>query len=200
MVTAARPGPWARLRPALFLCLASAFVLASGRARGEDAPAAALSDYRIKAAYLYYFTTFVDWPPDTFSKSGDALVIGVLGEDPFGAVLDETLRGKTVKDRPLRVKRFASIKEARDSHILFISSSEQDRLASILKALEGTTVLTVGEIDHFASRGGEIGFRVEDRKVRFDINVTAVERARLKVSAQLMKLGHIVEEPGRQGG
>jgi len=199
MVKAARSSRWTRLRPALFLCLASAFALASDRARGDDA-SAARSDYRIKAAYLYYFTTFVDWPSETFSKSGDALVIGVLGEDPFGAILDETLRGKTVKDRPLLVKRFASIKEARDSHILFISSSEQDRLASILKVLEGTTVLTVGEIDHFASRGGEIGFRVEDKKVRFDINVTAVERARLKVSAQLMKLGRIVEGPGHPGG
>ncbi len=188
-----------RLR-VLPICLAATFIMAFGPSYGEDASVAGLSDYRVKAAYLYYFTTFVDWPPETFSRSGDALVIGILGEDPFGGILDETLRGKTVNNRRFIVKRFGSIKEARESHILFISSSERDRLPYILKMLEGATVLTVGEIESFASRGGEIGFRVEDKKVRFDINVAAVERARLKISAQLMKLGRIVEGSERQGG
>ena len=120
--------------------------------------------------------------------------------DPFGAILDDTLRGKTINNRRFVVKRFQNIKEARDSHLLYISTSERDRLPSILKALEGAAVLTVGEIDQFASRGGQIAFRMEDKKVRFDINIAAVERARLKISAQLMKLGRIVEESGRQGG
>ena len=191
----------ARLRRgALFLGLAAALISGGGGARGDDSVTRGLSEYRIKAAYLYYFTTFVAWPPETFARSGEALVVGILGEDPFGAILDDTLRGKTVDNRRVVVKRFGNIREARDSHILFISASERDRLASILKALEGAAVLTVGEIDHFASRGGQIAFRMEDKKVRFDINVTAVERARLKISAQLMKLGRIVEESDRQGG
>ena len=185
---------------ALLICLAATFIAAGGRARGGESAPGSLSEYQIKAAYLYYFSTYVDWPPESLSRTGEPLVIGVLGVDPFGAILDDTLRGKTINNRRFVVKRFQNIKEARDSHLLFISTSERDRLPSILKALEGAAVLTVGEIDQFASRGGQIAFRMEDKKVRFDINIAAVERARLKISAQLMKLGRIVEESGRQGG
>jgi len=185
---------------ALLLCFAAGLIVADGGARGDEAPSGILSEYRVKAAYLYYFTTFVNWPPEAFPNAGDEVVIGVLGEDPFGAILDETLRGKTVGNRKLVVRRFGSVKDVRESHVLFISSSEQDRLASILKVLDGAAVLTVGESDGFASRGGQIAFRTEDKKVRFDINVAAVERAPLKVSAQLMKLGRIVRESQRHGG
>ncbi len=185
---------------ALLLGLAAALIAAGGRARGGEPAPGALSEYQVKAAYLYYFSTYVDWPPESLSRTGEPLVIGVLGVDPFGAILDDTLRGKTINNRKLVVKRFQNFQDARDSHILFISSSQRDRLPSILKALEGAAVLTVAEIDQFASRGGQIAFRMEDKKVRFDINVSAVERARLKISAQLMKLGRIVEGSGRQGG
>ena len=184
----------------LAILLIVACGVAGSRTWGDEAPHAGLSDYQVKAAYLYYFSTFVDWPAETFSRSGDPLIIGVLGEDPFGKVLDETIQGKTVNARRLIVKRFQTIKDARESQILFISSSEEEHLANIFKALEGSTVLTVGEAERFASRGGQIGFRMEDRKVRFDINVAAVGHARLKISAQLMKLGRIVEGSERQGG
>jgi len=187
-------------RGAVLLGLTAALIAWGGRALGDEPGPGSLSEYQVKAAYIYYFTTYVDWPPDTFSRSGDALVVGVLGEDPFGSILDDTLRGKSVGSRRLVVKRIGNIKEARECHILFISASERDRLATIFKGLDGAAILTVGEVDHFASRGGQIAFRMEDKKVRFDINVTAVERARLKISAQLMKLGRIVEGTERLGG
>lgn len=187
-----------RFRPALLLFAVTALLAAGGPARGEEGAPGSLSDYQVKAAYLYYFTTFVDWPPEAFERTGNELVVGVLGEDPFGEILDATLRGKSVNNRPLVVRRFASIKDARDSHILFISASERDRIPSILKALDGAAVLTVADVDGFATRGGQIAFHTIDRKVRFDINVAAVERARIKISAQLMKLGRIVRA-GREG-
>jgi hypothetical protein len=191
----------ARLRAgAALFCLATVFIAGWEPIRGEKAASGALSEYQIKAAYLYYFSSFVEWPPESFPRKDENLVIGVLGVDPFGSILDDTLHGKTINNRRLVVKRFQNIKDARDSHILFISSSERDRLPSILKVLEGAAVLTVGDIEQFATRGGQISFRMEDKKVRFDINAAAVERARIKISAQLMKLGRIVEEPGRQGG
>ena len=186
-------------RRLLVLCLGGMLLAAGGGARGDETAKGVLSEYQIKAAYLYYFTTFVDWPSESYSRTDETVVVGVLGEDPFGAILDETLRGKSVNSRKLVVKRFSSIKEARDSHVLFISSSERERLPSILKALEGAAVLTVGDLDQFASRGGQIAFRTEDKKVRFDINVAAVQRAHLKISAQLMKLGRIVDGSGREG-
>ena len=195
MVTRARPNRGARL-----LCLAATLLAIGGRVVGDDTSPGGPSEYQIKAAYLYYLSTFVDWPPATFSHKDDALVIGVLGEDPFGDILDDTIRGKAVNSKRLVVKRMDSIKEARGCHILFVSSSEQDNLSYILKALDGVAVLTVGDVDEFASRGGQIGFRTEGKKVRFDINVAAAERAGLKISAQLMKLGRIVEGSERQGG
>lgn len=185
---------------ALLLCLAACLV-AWGRVEpGDESSAGAVSEYRIKAAYLYYFSTFVEWPPETLSKSGRTLVIGVLGEDPFGAILDETVRGKSAHDSRLVVRRFARATDALESHVLFISSSEQDRLPYVLKVLEGANVLTIGDSERFADQGGQIGFRTEGKKVRFDINVAAAERARLKISAQLLKLGRIVETAGRGGG
>ena len=195
MVGPPRPCP-----RALLICLAVALIAGGGRTQGDDAASGIPSEYQIKAAYLYYFSTFVEWPPDAFARNGDDLVIGVLGEDPFGEILDNTIRGKAVYNKRLIVKRFESIKDARESHILFISTSEQGRLPNILEALKGANVLTVGEIDGFASRGGGIGFRMEGRKVRFDINVAAVERSRIKVSAQLMKLGRIVKDSESGGG
>lgn len=190
----------ARLRlVGLALCVGFTAAIAAGDARGAEASPGALSDYQVKAAYLYYFTTFVEWPPEAFARTGSDLVIGVLGEDPFGTILDDTLRGKSVHNRALVVRRFATIKEARDSHILFISASEQDRIPSILKALDGAAILTVGDLESFAIRGGQIAFHTRDKKVRFDINVAAVERSRIKISAQLMKLGRIVRGPGREG-
>jgi hypothetical protein len=183
----------------LVLSLGIAGLVAAGPALGAEPSAGALSDYQVKAAYLYYFTTFVDWPPESFAQTGNELIIGVLGDDPFGGILDDTLRGKSVNNRRLVVRRFASARDARDSHILFICASEQDRVPSILKALEGTAVLTVGDVDGFATRGGQIAFHTVDKKVRFDINVAAVERARIKISAQLMKLGRIVRGTAREG-
>jgi len=186
--------------PSFALLLAAALLAAVPGAGAAPAPPAALSEYPGKAAYLYYFTTFVDWPSETFARTGETLVIGVLGEDPFGAALDETLRGKSVNNRRIVVRRFVTPRDARDSHILFISASERDRLATILKGLDGAPVLTVGDLDGFATRGGAIAFRMEDKRVRFDINAAAVERSGLKVSAQLMKLGRIVDGRPGEGG
>jgi hypothetical protein len=187
-------------RRLLALCLVVMLLPAGAGAGRAETAAGGLGEYQIKAAYLYYFTTFVEWAPETYSRTGEALVIGLLGVDPFGSILDDTVRGKSFNNRKIVVRRFASLKDVRDCHVLFISASERDRLPSILKTLEGAAVLTVGDLDRFAVRGGQIEFRTEEKKVRFDINVSAVEKAHLKVSAQLMKLGRIVDATGHQGG
>src|SRR5439155_7453719 len=114
---------------------------------------------------------FVDWPASAFPPTGDAVIIGVIGEDPFGAILDEVLQGKTCcHDRKLVVRRFQRIENVTECHVLFISSSEEARLADILQTLDGASVLTVGEMDGFAERGGMIGFHREGNKMRFEIN------------------------------
>jgi hypothetical protein len=123
-------------------------------------------------------------------------VIGVLGQDPFGEVLDKTLSGKTILDKKVEVKRFETVGAASKAQILFVSSSEKSRLAEILKALEGASVLTVGEIDGFAERGGMIALKLRSDVVRFDINLDQVERARLKMSSQLIRLAKQVISKG----
>ena len=181
------------------LGLAVVLLAALGAPSDLDLCAAELSEYQVKAAYLYYFATFVEWPAGTLDRGAEGLVIGVLGEDPFGGILDDTLRGKSIGGHPVVVRRFTNPQEARESQILFISASEEDRLSAVLKTLDGAHVLTVGDLNRFASRGGTVAFRTEENKVRFDINVDAVERARVKISAQLMKLGRILHDTGHQG-
>ncbi|HKQ62541.1 MAG TPA: YfiR family protein [Candidatus Polarisedimenticolaceae bacterium] len=149
--------------------------------------AESLSEYGIKAAYLYYFATFVEWPAAP-STVGTPFVVGVLGEDPFGPVLEETLRGKAVGDRPFVVRRLRRAKDARECAILFVSPAEGERLEAILEDLAGAPVLTVGDTARFVQRGGHVGLWMEGKKVRFEIGLAAVERSGLKVSSQLLKL------------
>ena len=155
--------------------------------------------HQVQAAFLFNFAKFVTWPDDAFQRSENSLIIGVLGEDPFGAVLEETIRDKTVMGKKLAVKRFVRIQDAVNSHILFLSSSEESHLPHILKVLEKNTVLTVSDMEQFGERGGMVAFTVEDQKVRFNVNVDAVERAGLKMGSQLLKLAKIVGDKSQTG-
>jgi len=146
-------------------------------------------EYQVKAAFLYNFAKFVEWPAEALSPTTDVVVIGVFGEDPFGAILEQTLEGKTCcHDRRLVARRFRRGKDATSAQILFIGASEDGRLADILANLDGASVLTVSDIDHFTDRGGMIGFRREANKVRFEINADAAAHAGLTISSQLLKL------------
>ena len=149
------------------------------------------AEYEVKAAFLYNFARFVEWP-DAPGGEGP-FIITVLGRDPFGTALDDTLRGKTIGQRRIAVRRVSRPDEVGASRIVFISDSEKDRLPAILETLASTPVLTVGEMDQFAERGGTIRFRVEQDRIRLDINVSAAERSRLRISSQLLKLARIVD-------
>lgn len=182
-----------------FLCLPLVLCIAvsSGVVAGAESPAPTM--HQVQAAFLFNFAKFVTWPDDAFQRSENSLIIGVLGEDPFGAVLEETIRDKTVMGKKLAVKRFVRIQDAVNSHILFLSSSEESHLPHILKVLEKNTVLTVSDMEQFAERGGMVAFTVEDQKVRFNVNVGAVERAGLKMGSQLLKLARIISDKPRTG-
>lgn len=159
-----------------------------------EAPAQtrALTEYEAKAGFLYHFGAFVDWPATAFTNTDGAFIVGVLGADPFGGVLDEVMGGKAIRKKPVRVQRFARVEDAVSSHILFVSASEAPRLPAILATLDRTNVLTVSELERFAERGGMIALRMVDKKVRFDINVDAAKRAGLKLSSQLLTLARVV--------
>jgi uncharacterized protein DUF4154 len=154
-------------------------------------------EYQVKAAFLYNFAKFVEWPAGAAGPTAP-IVICVIGHDPFGAVLDQTVQSKTINGRPLAVKRPADPAGLRSCRILFVGSSEGDQLPGLLKMAERAGILTVGDMDGFPRMGGMIGFVLEDNKVRFEVNVDAVERARIRISSQLLQLARVVHD-GRGG-
>ena len=159
----------------------------------QDLPAQiAATEYQIKAVFLFNFTQFVDWPENAFSDAQTSLVIGVLGDDPFGAYLDETVRGERVKDRPLVVQRYRRVGEIKTCHVLFISRSESARLDQILASLRGRNILTVGDIEGFARRGGMMRFLTQGNKTRLRVNLEAAKAANLTISSKLLRPANVV--------
>jgi hypothetical protein len=172
--------------------LVPAVVLCAGTLRAQSA-----SEYEIKAAFLYKFASFVQWPgaaPGNPPAGAGPLCIGILGSDRFGSSLDQVVRGKQVGGREFAVERFQSASQALHCDIVFISASEQSRITEILEAFRGKPVLTVSEVPGFCERGGFINLKVLESAIRFEINVAAGERAGLRFSSKLLSLARIVPE------
>ncbi len=146
------------------------------------------TEYQIKAAFLFNFAKFVEWPSQAFAAGTSPLVIGILGENPFHDDLARTIQNKTVDEHPVVIKELRSPAQATNCHLLFISTSEKNRLPEIMQSLKGASVLTVGEMDRFTENGGMINFILEGTKIRFQINKDAAARAGLKISSKLMNL------------
>ena len=161
----------------------------------QEAP----TEYQVKAAYLFNFLKFVEWPGDPLVDTHGRWVVGVIGDNPFGDDLAQIVSGKTVQGHELLVRRFQSGEDLRACHVLFISASEKKRLPSMLAALSGSSVLTVGDMDHFIESGGMIQFVMEEKRVRFAIDVGASSQARLKVSSKLLSLARTVTGVERVG-
>lgn len=149
-------------------------------------------EYEIKAAYLYNFINYIDWPENTFPAAGGTIIIGVVGQSPFGAAL-EVLNGKQVKGRTVALKQITDMKDLDQCQIVFINSSEKSRLPELLDKLKDLRILTVSEIDGFAQQGGVINFISERNKVRFEINPDAAHRLGLNISSELLKLAKLVK-------
>jgi hypothetical protein len=146
------------------------------------------SEYQLKAAYLFNFAKFVEWPDAAFSAPNSPLVIGVIGKNPFGDRLETTVRGKALNGHPLTVREIRAPDEITNCHILFISTSEQERLPQILKGLQNAPILTVGEMDHFIESGGMINFVWVDKTIHFQINDPVAKTAGLKIGSKLLGL------------
>jgi hypothetical protein len=149
-------------------------------------------EYQVKAVFLFNFAQFVEWPPSAFPDSAAPLVICVLGEDPFGPYLDETVRGERVQGHPLAVQRTRHVEEIRNCHILFVGRQEQERLEEILDTLKGRPALTVSDAEGFARRGGIIRFVTDRNRIRLRINLEAARDANLRLSSKLLRPAQIV--------
>ncbi len=165
-------------------------------ARQSEVPAAL--EYEVKAAFLFNFARFVEWPgvPETRDRT---FTIGILGPDPFGEILDRTVAGKTFNGQAIAVRRLRDPKDATTCRILFIGRSEDRRLPEILETLRGAPVLTVTEIAPGTRDGGVIRFFMEDRGVRFEIDLDAAARAGLKISSRLLSVARVVRDPAVGG-
>jgi hypothetical protein len=170
----------------LFLSSCLGLCLALGQCAAQ--PAGQPSEYEIKAAFLFNFAKFTEWPSSAFAADSSPIVIGTLGGNPFGDALERALKNKTLNNRPLVFKEFTTAEQATNCHVLFINSAEKARFPEILKTLRSSSVLTVSESDDFIAAGGMINFFPEGNKVRFQINDQAVKAGRLKLSAKLMSL------------
>lgn len=177
-----------RILLSLIIYLSVIFSLSGAHAQ-EITP----SEYQVKAAFLYNFLNFVEWPAGNSSEEDPSISVCVLGEDPFGPSLD-ALDGQTVGSKRVLVKRIRNLKGTRDCHSLFVSDSEKGDLREILSFIESSSVLTVGDIEGFAEAGGIIGFVTEGNKVRFNINIDAARQSRLKISSKLLRVGHVIGE------
>jgi hypothetical protein len=152
------------------------------------------SEAELKAAFVYNFIKFTEWPAEEMANKNEPFVVSVLGKDPFGAALDKTIEGESFHQKPIVVRRFSRMEESvGNSQVIFISASEESNLPAILKVLEGQAILTVSEIENFAQRGGMIKLAKESNKLVFEINVDVAKRAKLAMSAQLLRLARIVK-------
>ncbi|MBI4600564.1 MAG: YfiR family protein [Planctomycetes bacterium] len=187
-----RRGRWGRrgqrvLAASLLGPLAAALLAAAG----PEGP----GEHEVKAQFLHRFALFIEWPADAFADPKEPLVFGVLGKDPFGGALEEALRDKRIAGRGLVVKRFPELKDLEPCHVLFVSESMKSSLKEVLQAVKGKPTVTVSDLDAFAEEGGVFRFFLAEKKVRFKINLSAAERARVTISSRLLQVGEAFREP-----
>ena len=152
------------------------------------------SEYDVKAAYIYNFAKFVEWPPGKPQEVGATMNVCVAGEDPFGSAL-AAIEGKVAGGRKIRIRQNPPQPGQGNCDILFISASEREQLARVLEPVKDSSVLTIGDTKGFAQQGVMINFYMENKTVRFEINPKAAVRAGLKISSNLLRIARIVGEP-----
>jgi hypothetical protein len=162
----------------------------AGHAQSVDSDS---SEYLVKAGFIFNFAKFVEWPAGSLGSKGTPIVIGVLGNEHFASILDQVVGGKSIDGRAFVVRRMKWGKEVKECHILFITSTEESHSDELLQLVKGASILTIGETPGFAKRGGMINFTLEDRKVRFEVNLDAAKHENLNISSRLLSLAKIVQ-------
>ena len=192
-----------------YILLLTLFILVLVAAPRIRADSEEIKEYQIKAAFLYNFINFVEWPKEKAADSNEPITIGIIGKDPFGKAF-EPLKDKLTKGKQVLIKRFVSLKESklstdqieaiRKCHLLFICNSEKEQLKEIINLVQGHSILIVGDMDGFLESGGIINFVIEDNKVRFEINNYTAKQAKLNIRSKLLRLAKRVIEEDRSKG
>lgn len=158
-----------------------------------QAGAADIDEYTVKAAYLYNFAKFVEWPAEVFHGAEDPISICVVGQNPFGRKLRDAVDGKLVGGRRFALRHVSEVGQAAGCHIVFVASSERDRFGLILEELKANGTLTVGDTPGFAKQGGVLNFKLVGGTVRMEVNLDAARQKNLQISAKLLALAQIVQ-------
>lgn len=158
----------------------------------EDFGHSSYVEYEVKAAFIHNFTQFIHWPSEAFETEDSPIRIGILGQGPINEPL-MNLSGKKTLKRSLEVSVVDNLDNANEHHIIFFNPSREGQVRSILHTLKGSGILTIGDIPGFDEQCGVINFYLKDGKVRFEINVAASRREKLKISSKLLRLARIVD-------
>lgn len=164
------------------------YLICPMRLRGQSE----VDEYRLKAAFLFHFAQFVEWPSSVLKNPPGPLVVCVVGQDPFRGELEGIVQGKSIDGRVLEVRRVKQLQDSRECHLLFIGKKESTRIPELIGTIRNVPVLTIGESDDFLQQGGIIRFCWEERKVRFEVNQEAAGKANLKISSRLLLLAKAV--------
>ena len=176
-------------RTSRFLLLLLLLVIpAASTSHGQGAPS---RENQVKAAFIYNFAQFVEWPADAFLANGNQFVIAVVGDTPLYSELERTLKGKTVGGREFAVRGYPRPADVQRCHILFVGAAERHNAAEAIHKVAGQGTLTVGDFDGFTASAGIVRFLTEDNKLRFEVNVDAARGEKLNVSSKLLKLARI---------
>jgi hypothetical protein len=167
-------------------------LLAGGVVLADPEPPV-ISESQIKAAFVYNFTKFVEWPADSFPTARDPIVIGVLGEGALTIELQTIVADRRVNGRTIVVTNVQTVEQVNAAQVLFVSAAEDARFAELHAAVRNSPVLTVGESPAFSAAGGAISFVQQGSKLRFEINMASAERSGLKISGQLQALAVAVK-------
>jgi hypothetical protein len=179
-------------KPSLFVRVCFSLAVLGFSVSLKSAEVGPSREFHVKAAFLYNFAQFVEWPPGAFETPESPLVIGILGLDPFGEILDAMVQGEKVNGHPLVVERFRTIGDVKRCHILFISGSEGPRTEQIAAALQGRSVLSVCDWEGLARRGAMVRFVMERNRVRLRINLESAKAAGLNISSKLLRSAETV--------
>ena len=145
------------------------------------------AEYQVKAAFIYNFAKYVEWPRDTFASASAPIRLGIIGDNPFGEALDK-ISGKLINGHPLIIKELSDYNNLNRFQIIFICSSEIDQLEKIFPRVSTRPILTIAEDQVFHEKGGMITLVLRDNKVRFLINNEEAQKSRLLISSHLLKL------------
>lgn len=171
--------------------VAAAFVRpADAREANEDE----VSEYRVKAASLLHFIGYTTWPKSAFEKEDSPFVVLVVGEDPFGPVLEKTLDGRKGAGRPIRIVRSASLEDLPKAHLLFLARSHAKEIGALMAGAAARGVLVVGDSEGVAADGAHVNVFLEAKRLRFEVNTDAVKRSDLTISPEMLKLARIVRD------